>query len=271
MKSFRLTRLILPMLILGLLLPVISAATQNNIEEAPQIILKNAVWTWSDQLDGQQSIFISRYTGDDWEEPVKISSNENLNVVPSITRTAAGNLWVVWSTIGGGHSSLVYKRLVGGVWTEETSYYTGLNSNTAPSIGIDSAGKVWLAWAGFDGISDEIFYSTWDGSSFAPAIPLTSNSIPDILPVLGFNDKDNTVWIQWKQFKKSGYIVYQTIETESDWSTPAPIEETESVRKDEAQIEITLPPFITNPASASLHIPGHAVQSLPVRDMDVIQ
>jgi hypothetical protein len=34
------------------------------------------------------------------------------------------------------------------------------------------------------------------------------------------------------------------------------------------QLEIEIPEFVTNPESASIHIPGYAVQSLPVRSVD---
>jgi len=40
---------------------------------------------------------------------------------------------------------------------------------------------------------------------------------------------------------------------------------------DGGQLEIEIPEFITQPQSASIHIPGHGVQSLPVRSVTPVK
>jgi hypothetical protein len=262
----------------------------HTAELPPPSASQDTIWTWADEFEDQHAVFLSRKTGAEWEKPVKISNNEALNVVPAVTRTTAGDLWVVWSAFDGQQSFLLYKRFIDNAWTEETTYYTGLSSNTAPSVIVDNDGKVWLVWAGFDGISDEIFYTTWEGTEFGPAIPITSNNVPDILPVLGFDRKNNSPWIQWKQFRKDGYVPYHTSWTGTEWSKPAPVsiesgteplvkkvvfrtaspENTPTATPEENDQEIEIPAFVSSPESASIHIPDHEIQSLPVREMDLI-
>lgn len=284
MKPHRFKHLVLSALILFFLSSAGHATEVSTPDPA-----KNAIWAWADEFEDQHAIFLSKHNGTEWEEPVKISDNKALNVVPSVTRTANGNLWVVWSAFDGQQSFLLYKRFLNNEWTEETTYYTGLSSNTAPSVIIDHNEKVWLVWAGFDGISDEIFYSTWNGTEFGPATSITSNDVPDILPVLGFDRENKSLWVQWKQFRKDGYIPYSSNWTGTEWSEPKPVSiEPESTTVDkkivfrtaegveptvvaaENQQEIEVPPFVSSPESASIHIPGHEIQSLPVREMDII-
>lgn len=285
MKPHRFKHLILSVLILFFLSSTGSATEISTPDPA-----KDTIWTWADRSEDQHAIFLSIQNGTEWEKPVKISNNEALNVVPSVTRTANGNLWVVWSAFDGQQSFLLYKRFIDNEWTEEMTYYTGLGSNTAPSVIVDNSGKVWLVWAGFDGISDEIFYTTWNGTEFSPAVSITSNTIPDILPVIGFNGETNSLWINWKQFRKDGYIPYSSNWTGTEWTEPKPVSlEPESMTpvkeiifrttaegvesttvSTENQQEIEIPSFITSPESASIHIPGYEIQSLPVREMDII-
>ncbi|WP_457577127.1 hypothetical protein [Desulfomarina sp.] len=285
MKPHRFKHLILSILVLFFL-----SSTGNATGVSTPVPAKNAIWTWADQFENQHAVFLSRQSGDKWEEPVKISNNEALNVVPAVTRTTTGDLWVVWSAFDGHQSFLLFKRFIDNEWTEETTYYTGLSSNTAPSVVIDNSGTVWLVWAGFDGISDEIFYATWNGTEFGPAISITSNDVPDILPVLGFDRESNSLWIQWKQFSKDGYIPFHSSWTGTEWSEPTPVSlkpesanpvkqivfrttaegvEPAAVPVENQQV-IDVPPFVSSPESASIHIPDHEIQSLPLREMNVI-
>lgn len=305
MIHHRLSILFLPIF---LLLPPLTSPGQaaQQIETSPT--QKNAVWAWADNAGSRHAIFISRQTGTEWEEPVQISNNEGVNVVPSVTKTAATDLFVVWSTFGGQQAQLRYRQCKKGVWAEEKEYYTGLSSNTSPSVSIDKSGKVWLVWAGFNGLSDEIYYSTWNGNGFETAQPLTANDIPDIQPILGMDEATGQPWVQWQQFSDKGYIELEAIWNGSAWSAPVEVaapeatteattaattavsettstylrtlslkkagpartaekssQAAEATGETATDLEIKIPTFIKYPESASVHVPGYAVQSLPVR------
>lgn len=258
-----------------------------------------AVWAWAGESGNDNAIFISRQTGDAWEQPQKISTNDGVNIVPSVANPAADDLMVVWSSFIGGQAQLRYRQMLNGQWTEEKEYYTGLSSNMAPSVVVDRTGTIWLVWAGFNGISDEIFYTRWDGNDFATATPLTSNDVPDIQPVLGIDEAAGNPVVQWLHFSENGYVKLESSWNGSAWNTPATLQTTESAdavepitatqrlfvvknagpagkvaqksgaagSETEDQMEIEVPPFITSPESASIHIPGYTVQSLPVRSV----
>ena len=264
-----------------------------------------AIWAWADKSGSEHAVFISRQVGNAWENPQKVSTNEGVNIVPVVATTSGENLMVVWSDYIGTQAQLHYRQLKDGQWSEEKEYYTGLSSNLAPSISIDRNGTLWLAWVGFSGISDEIYYTTWNGTSFGPAAAITSNNIPDIQPVLGIDATTGTPWVQWLQFSAKGYVKYESMWTGSDWGEPlqvssattstsggtsntglkavvmkrasatgsksATTENQASAETTADQLQITIPDFITIPQSASIHIPGYAIQSLPVRSVTIIK
>jgi hypothetical protein len=260
-----------------------------------------AVWAWAEKSGSENAIFISRQIGEVWEKPQKISANEGVNVVPAVVNTSGEDLMIVWSNFTSSQAQLHYRQLIDGLWSEEKEYYTGLSSNTSPSVSVDGTGKIWVVWAGFNGISDEIYFSTWNGTSFATAAAITANNLPDIQPVLGISDATGTLSVQWLQFSHKGYVKYESTWNGSTWSEPllVPVAEsfsttgetstgtalavvmkkastaTKSAKRDNQasetttanQLEIEIPEFITVPESASIHIPGYAVHSLPVRSV----
>jgi len=261
-----------------------------------------AVWAWAEPSGSDNAIFISRQVGEIWEKPQKISVKEGINVVPAIANTSGANLMVVWTNFTGSQAQLRYRQLKDGIWSEEKEYYTGLTSNTSPSVTVDRTGKIWVVWAGFNGISDEIYYSTWNGTSFATATAITANDIPDIQPVLGIDEGTGSPWVQWLQFSQKGYVKYESTWNGSAWSKPTLVpvadasatagaaatgtaqavvmKKASTVTKDANsdnqasktaaaanQLEIEIPGFVTVPESASIHIPGYTVHSLPVRSV----
>jgi hypothetical protein len=282
----------------------ISAAEKVSTTDNAQASGK-AIWAWSDKSGSEHAIYISRQAGDSWEKPQKVSANEGVNVVPAVVNPSGNDLMVVWSNYAGSEAQLHYRQLQGGQWSEEKKYYTGLTSNLAPSVSVDGNGKIWLVWVGFNGISDEIYFATWNGTSFTPAQAITANDVPDIQPVLGIDEATGTPWVQWLQYSPKGYVKYESSWSNSAWSEPVLVtpaasstagtnsstnlktvvmkKATDASKKSTStenpsanadvpkqlnkQVEIEIPDFIATPQSASIHIPGYAVHSLPVRSV----
>lgn len=283
-------------------LPIFASANQDP-EALETTSSQDAIWVWAERNENQHAILLSRSVDGTWEEPEKISDNDAINVVPAVTKMDGKSLLVVWSAFKNGQAQLLFKFQEDGGWSEEIVYYTGLSSNTAPSVAVDGDGKAWLVWAGFNGLNDEIYYSTWDGSGFDTPTAITSNGVPDILPVLGFDASTGSPWIQWRQFTPTGYVDYQSHWEEGEWSKPAAVpigenpdyaprentaeqrhalvkktvapagvEETPAENSSRiAEVEIEIPEFVTEPDSASIHQPGQEIQSLPVRSMILVK
>lgn len=271
----------------------LSAAEPQN---TPASESDKAVWAWADRVGKDNMVFISRKVGGTWSTPETISQQGGINVVPSVTSSGNGDdLFAVWTNYNNSQAQLRYRQLKAGGWGEEQEYYSGLVSNTAPTVADDGSGKLWMVWAGYNGISDEIYYSRWNGSSFDSAKAITANEVPDILPVLGIDEASGHPWIQWLQYTDSGYKKFETSWDGSAWSAPVRVESqtatgagssslgarsalptkkvagtaATTASQDDDAMDIEIPAFVTSPESASLHIPGYAVRSLPVRSMSV--
>lgn len=248
---------------------------QNSVE-------KEELWIWAEVGDKPDTIFFTRGSGESWQIPEQLSENEALNVVPAVLKLNNGKVFVAWSTYENGESKIYYRYETDTGWSEPAVYVSGLTQNMAPSLLVDKKGTLWLFFAGFNGLSDEIYYTTWKDGKFETAVAITSNDIPDILPVTGLAKDSGTIWVQWSQFSKDGYIKYQSRYEGSEWNDPQPVEsvseeENEDVitndkaQKDETEFELVIPEVVTDVKSASVHIPGNEIQSLPVRSLDIVE
>ena len=269
-----------------------TAGPTSNVTPTP-LDVKNGIWVWADQSAEEHAIFLSRQSGSTWGKVEKLTNNDVVNVVPAVTKTADGKIFVVWSAFRDGEAQLRYKISNGSQWSEEQILYTGLTSNTAPAVCVDDSGTIWIAWAGFNGVNDEIYFTNNKNGEFSTATAITDNEIPDILPVLGIDDTTGTPWLEWQQFAPAGYVSYEAAWNGSQWSPPVLVSTEDdsadlTVNKGHAdllnrtarqndgmsgpnEVEIEIPDFVTSLDSASLHVPGYAVQSLPVRNMKVVE
>ncbi len=289
-------------LMLLIAFPAFSGATQTSTEIVPgsALVIENGVWAWSDDTENQHAIFVSRQTGSQWGQPEQISDNKKVNVVPALTKTSDEDIFVVWSSFDGQQSQLRYKEFKKGAWTEETVYYSGLSANTAPAVATDGSGTLWLVWSGFNGVSDEIYFTTFSNGRFATAQPVTNNDVPDILPVIGTDQLTGNLWVRWQQFSAKGYLALESTWNGSAWTSPEEVmaksvaatgtEEAtilqhdlmtkldtatdQSVTKEggsEEEYQLEIPEFVTAPDTASVHIPGYAIQSLPMRNIKTFE
>lgn len=299
------TPLLVFLALLCLPLVLTSGASAENTTVGPPSGSNGAVWTWANKVGSDNMIFVSRNIGGTWTEPETVSTKGGLNVVPSVTSADGKNLFAVWSNYSGSQAQLRYRQLINGTWSEENEYYTGLTANMSASTAYNKSGKLWMVWAGYNGNSDEIYYTTWNGSEFETARAITSNDVPDILPVLGIDADTGNPWVQWKKFTPTGYQQYESTWNGSEWTEPVLVEaetvaaqgkiasnnaslivkkiatsasnlksissQGEPTKTASEEMEIEIPAFVSKPRSASTYIPGYAVQSLPVRSLTAVK
>jgi hypothetical protein len=258
--------------------------------EAVPIVIENGIWAWSDDSGKGYAIFISRQEGKIWGEPEVISLSNGINVAPAVIGSPGEDSLIVWSSFTGEQSQLHYRLWSNGTWGDEIAYNSGLRSNTTPAVALDGTGRLWLVWTGFSGISDEIFFSFWQGEGFIEALPITVNDTPDILPILGIDNITGLPWTRWQRLSGDRYTLYQSAWNGESWSQAQPVLvdgqnlgneqatalllgllaedlSNEEVIGDEFAIDV--PDFVTTPGSAAVHIPGYAVQSLPLRALGI--
>ena len=231
------------------------------------------VWVQSDE--GNFPVFFSMYDGEQWKEPLVISENDKLNLVPSVTKNDKGKIWVVWTVFDKGETDLFYKYYAGESWSDEQKIETGLDANIAPSILFDDDNVLWLVWAGSDGQDDDIYYTRWNGSAFEPAERITDNSVPDVLPVLGLTST-GTLWVQWKYYGDSGYETMVSEWKGSEWSEAKLADgdfylkyaSVNNPAQEVEELEIELPEVVEDSKAVSAYVPGQEIQSVPLRMMD---
>lgn len=242
-------------------------------------VVNEELWVWAEVGEQPDTIFFSRGSGDTWQEPLQLSDNRGLNVVPAVVKLNDGKVFVAWSTYENGESKITYRQETEGGWSEPEAYISGLSQNMAPSLLVDAEGVLWLIFAGFNGVNDEIYYATWQDGQFGTAEAITDNDIPDILPVTGLSPETGSLWVQWSQFSTAGYVKYQSIREDGEWSTPQQVEADIDEENDnsvseetaEAEFELVIPDVVTDVKSASVHISGNEIQSLPVRSLDIVE
>ena len=258
--------------------------------KAVPIVSENGIWAWSDDSGKGYAIFVSRQEGKIWGKPEEISLSEGINVAPAAIGSADGDALIVWSSFTGEQSQLHYRLWSNGMWGDEIAYDSGLSSNTTPAVALDDTGRLWLVWTGFSGVSDEIFFSFWQGEGFIEALPITVNDTPDILPILGIDKTTGLPWTRWQRLSGDRYTLYQSAWNGESWSQAQPVlvdgqnldneqatalmlgllaedHSDKAVIGDEFSIEI--PDFVTTPGSATVHIPGYTVHSLPLRALGI--
>ena len=243
----------------------------ENIKDAPD----GTAMVWVQNSDGNFPVFFSAFDGKQWKEPLIVSENEKLNLVPSITKGDKGEIWVVWTLFDKGETDLFFKYYADGSWSDEQKIETGLAANIASSILFDDEKVLWLVWAGSDGQDDDIYYTRWNGSAFEPAERITDNSVPDVLPVLGMTSKGK-VWVQWKYYGDSGYETMVSEWKGTEWSEAKLADgnfflKYASVKEpagEAEELEIELPEFVSDPRAVSVFVPDQEIQSIPIRLMD---
>lgn len=238
---------------------------------------------WSQAQGNQYPVLLSHYKDGEWSAPEKLSVNNRLNLVPSVTSAQEGENWVVWSSVEDEQTNLYFKVSRNGTWSEEKKIETGFTSNTAPSITVDADGVVWLAWAAFDGQDDEIYTSNWNGTTFTPPQRISDNQVPDILPIMSFDTVANQLTVEWDGYASGTYESFQSSYSQGKWSKPAEVREPDEQKATSGQtmslmttdrpanesIEADLPEFLLSQPSLSLHLKGKMVQSMPARLLQV--
>jgi len=227
--------------------------------------------TWAEPYHHEHAIFFSSKKKGEWSQPIKLSNNDKINVTPAVTVDSEGVTWVVWAAVETAGMDLYYQIFQNNVWSRETRIETTLRSNTSPTLLADNSGVLRLAWSGNNGGNDEIFISQWIDGMFETPIQITSNSVPDILPVLHMNEADEMPRIEWFQPCDSGNCRYYSRWTGTVWSKPLPVSANAGEMVDNFSIlEIEekrnlIPGFVKTPNSVSIYTDGDRIQSFPLR------
>ncbi len=246
-----------------------TAVVIASVPEPVTMVTEGSLIVWSDQGSSGYPVYLSEFSGGKWLETTQLTDNENLNLVPCVTKDDSGVIWVVWTVFNGGDSELYFKRYAQGEWSDEQKIDTGLTENTAPTVIIDNKQTLWLAWSSNDGAGDDIYFARWDGSHFEPAERITDTSTPDVLPILGVTE-NGKVWVQWQAFSDNSYITSVSEWDGDEWTAPLTTEirvkpQLEGNDSDIEFLELNVPDMVNDHKKSTIHRPGNEIQSLPLK------
>jgi hypothetical protein len=128
-----------------------------------------------------------------------------------------GNVWVVWeSDRSDENQDLFYKIFNGTGWSDPVQLTNHTSGDGYPSITQDSNGTIWLFWTSlrtfpggeFDDGYNEIFYKTFNGSTWSDPVQLTNDTKkPDMDPSV-MAAADGKIWVVWAKKNNLYYKVY---------------------------------------------------------------
>jgi hypothetical protein len=136
--------------------------------------------TWQDDSDGDNEVYVRRWTGSSWVEMGGsasgggISNNGGDSGYPSIDVAPDGTVYVAWQDDSDGDNEIYVRRWTGSSWAEVgagSASGGGISNNSSdsryPRLAIAPDGVPYVTWQD-DGAGDnEIYVRRWTGSSWA--------------------------------------------------------------------------------------------------------
>lgn len=154
--------------------------------------------TYRSSLD--YDIYYKVFDGISWSSDTQLVTELQDDNNPSITQTADGKIWTVWSSVRTGNPEIFYKIFDGFAWSSDMQLTVDSNCDDEnPCITQAMDGKVWVVWsktAQATGKWGDIYYMTFDGSSWSDAVQLTSNLQNDTHPAI-MQSINGRVWVTW--------------------------------------------------------------------------
>lgn len=157
------------------------------------------IWmTWVHQTEGQHQVLVS-----DTANAFTWNVNPSPALpayTPRIVAASRSSVWIFWISQGDGHYRISSCRYDGKNWSEVSELNLDKERpHVFPEIALDDLGHPWVVWSGYDGQDYEIWYSSWDGYTWSPERPITSNrNLSDMYPIIRFLP-GNIPLIAWSQ------------------------------------------------------------------------
>jgi hypothetical protein len=135
-----------------------------------------------------------------------------------------GKVWAIWKS--GRNTS--YGRLDiyasvrdNGTWSSVYNIGSHLYWDTDPALGLDVSGRPVAVWAGYtyDDHWFDLFYSTWNGSSWSSRQRMSVDIAADLNPTLS-RDSTGTLWCFWSSRRDLSSDIFVSSYNGSTWSMP---------------------------------------------------
>jgi hypothetical protein len=211
---------------------------------------------WSEDNPNGSIIYFSRYQDGRWQEKTKITSDNELNILPALGSNSKGNHLAVWTTVDeNGGSVLKYSVKTGANWQSSKILSSLFKTNLAPVVIHDMEDRAWVFWAANDGADDDIYATHWENNHWThPMMINNDNDVPDILPRAAL-DESNHLVVYWQQLQRD--LTYREVAkkfVDGDW-IKAQTDRMGNRRTDHEFNQLTPPPFFNSTSRATFHFP----------------
>jgi len=182
--------------------------TIDDIDELPDIeaTRDNQLWVvWRSDVAGNYEIYykIHNPLAGNWTNDKRLTFNSAIDTNPAIIQTSDSKIWVFWAReITPGNYELFYKTTTnGGIsWSSETRLTNDPRYDASPALIQASDGKIWLVWMRkTDSTIQDIYYRTYNGTSWSTENQLTSSADRDSTPSVT-QARDGKIWVFWSRF-----------------------------------------------------------------------
>ncbi len=224
-----------------------------------------------------------------------------------LPRRHGEDLLAVWTNYRGTQAQLHYRQLKDGVIGPRRRNITPGFPPTPPRLYVPTMTPDNSGWYGPDSTASVTRSTTPPGTvpPSPPPKPSLPTMCPTSCLSSALMKQQVTPWVQWQQFSETGYKKYQSswngssmdasrlksksksplrlhkgqvladnssltvkrIAAPAVSQTGKASSQSKMNKAETEDLKIEIPSFVTNPESASIHIPGYAVRSLPVRSM----
>jgi len=157
------------------------------------------------------SLFSAIVEAIDWSPYTQLTTDPGWDIDPSIHQTTDGTIWVVWATDREHVQNDIYYKTStdnGTSWTNDTRLtFADPAEDVSPSIIQTADGTVWVVWASDRTGNYELFYKTYNGTSWTVYEQLTDNTNLDWLPSI-MQHQNGTLWVVWESDREGAVDIY---------------------------------------------------------------
>jgi hypothetical protein len=167
--------------------------------------MDNTIWVvWSSSRTGGYDLYYktSSDNGVSWSSDTRLTTDPNLDKLPSIAQTGDGKIWVVWcSDRLAGNYELFYKIYNGSSWSNDAQLTANPRIEMDPMILQTFDGEIYIFWSsrshGETG-QDDLYYitSSDNGSTWSNNIQFTTDNNDDMWPSVT-QTGDWKIWVVW--------------------------------------------------------------------------
>ena len=186
--------------------PSVIVSSNANDRHPTMAQMKNGTifLVWDTNRTGNFEVFYKTFYAGTWSPDHPLTNNTLDDTGPHILAPKDGSLWLVWQrNLAVGtvvDFDVFYKVLRSGVWSNEQDITNNPAPDLLPSVSQIKDGRIWITWARYfsASVSHEIFYKTYDGSTWSSEVQLTSDPRINLSPNI-VQDRDGTIWCFWSK------------------------------------------------------------------------